>query len=123
MDTTGGGKKKGDDLDDMMDTLSLSRKSVASRKSQARRALEGEESDGEEGGADDKRSSFSYKAGGTGIHRRLKAGEKKVSEYGSEYKAKVSRFRTRGFVQCLYKIRGLFWEGPEAELGSHLNLE
>lgn len=83
--------KKTDELDDMMDTLSLSRKSMASKKSQKKRGLDGEDSD-EDDGMDDKKSSFSYKAGGTGIHRKLKEGEKKPSVYGSEYKAKVSIF-------------------------------
>lgn len=84
-----GKAKKTDELDDMMDTLSLSRKSMASKKSQKKRGLDGEDSD-EDDGMDDKKSSFSYKAGGTGIHRKLKEGERKPSEYGGEYKAKVS---------------------------------
>lgn len=89
--------KKTDELDDMMDTLSLSRKSMASKKSQKKRGLDGDDSD-EDDGMDDRKSSFSYKAGGTGIHRKLKPGEKKPSEYGSEYKAKVSISSGRRFM-------------------------
>ena len=81
------GKSKGNDyLDDMMDTLSLDKKSMASRKSKKQTM---DEDDSDDDGIDDKKSRFSYKAGGTGIHRQLN-GKREVSQYGSEYKAKVS---------------------------------
>lgn len=78
---------KPDELDDMMDTLSLSKKSMASKKSQKKRELDGDDSDEE---IDDKKSRFSYKAGGSGIHRKLN-GKREVSEYGSEYKARKAQ--------------------------------
>ena len=78
-------KSKPDEIEEMMDTLSLSKKSLAaSRKS--KRTME---HDSDEEDNDDKRSKTSYRTGGTGIHRRVNKNER--AEYGAEYKAKKAR--------------------------------
>ena len=80
--------KKKDDIEEMMDTLSLSKKSIAStKKSNLKRRMDEMDSDEE----DDARSKFSYKSGGTGIHRKLDK-NKKPGQVGSEYKSKVNQF-------------------------------
>jgi len=84
--------KVGDeDIDDMMDTLSITKKSTASaaslgRNKQNKRTAEEEDSDDEfvEGTV---KSKISYKTGGSGIHRCLTA-NKKLNVHGSEYKSK-----------------------------------
>lgn len=82
--------KKPDELDDMMDTLSLSKRSMASKKSIKKRALEGEDSDEDDGQEMDKKSvSRSYRPGGSGIHRKLN-GKREPIELGGEYKSKKS---------------------------------
>ena len=78
--------KKPDELDEMMDTLSLSKKSTTSKKSKSKRALDGDDSDDDV--VEDKKSKFSYKAGGSGIHRKIV--KKEQADYGSEYKSKVT---------------------------------
>lgn len=74
--------KDGGDIEDMMDTLSIGRKSTASKK---KRSRDDDDSDNEDNV--DAKSKFSYKSGGTGIHRNLSA--KKSVDYGAEYRAKV----------------------------------
>jgi len=86
------GKKsaKPDELDDMMDTLSLSKKSTMSKKSIKKRAMDGDDSD-EDDVVDDVKTRRSYKPGGSGIHRKLN-GKREVVNVGNEYKAKVCWF-------------------------------
>ena len=84
-----GKKKQPDDLEEMMDTLSLSKKSVgASSFRKSKKRTIGEDSDDSD--EEDAKSKFSYKSGGTGIHRKIDKNNKfKKVEYGSEYRAKV----------------------------------
>lgn len=79
------GKKKGDDLDEMMDTLSLSKMSTkSSRKSMHKKRSLGDDNDSD----DEVMDRFSYRSGGTGIHRKVSS-NKKPTDAGSEYRAKV----------------------------------
>jgi len=81
--------KKKDEIEEMMDTLSLSKKSMVSAKtSNLKRRMDEMDSDEE----DDAKSKFSYKSGGTGIHRKLDK-NKKPGQVGSEYKSKVNLFK------------------------------
>jgi ribosomal RNA-processing protein 12 len=81
--------KKPDHLDEMMDTLSISKKSSASKKSKQKRPLDGDDSDDEI--IEDNKSKFSYKTGGSGIHRKI-LNKKEPVDYGSEYRSKVFKF-------------------------------
>ena len=90
--------RKHDELDEMMDTLSLSRKSTNSAKPKQKRRLDDDSDDD----AVDTKSKFSYKSGGTGIHRNL---SKKTVDYGAEYKAKVRIFRLRERKDFLSNFR------------------
>lgn len=76
--------KKPDELEEMMDTLSLSKKSVALSKKSNKKRMIGDEDDSD---IEDAKSKFSYKSGGKGIHRKIDK-DKKAYDYGSEYKAK-----------------------------------
>ena len=77
--------KQPGDLEEMMDTLSLSKKSVAlSKKSNKKRMI----GDADDSDMEDQRSKFSYKSGGKGIHRKTDKSTK-IPDYGSEYRAKV----------------------------------
>jgi hypothetical protein len=78
--------KKPDQLDEMMDTLSISKKSSVSKKSKQKRALDADDSDDEI--LEESKSRFSYRAGGSGIHRKLNNKKENV-DYGAEYRAKV----------------------------------
>ena len=84
--------KQPDQIDEMMDTLSIGKKSSASFKIKKKRGLD--EQDTDEDDEDDvkdvksNKSAFKYKAGGSGIHRKLDKNKNSV-EIGSEYKAKV----------------------------------
>lgn len=85
-------QRKDDEIDDMMDTLSISKKSTRSAAKKNKRSFE-EDSD-EESDMEDvksKKSNFKYKAGGSGIHRKIDP-EKKTLDVGSEYRAKVTLF-------------------------------
>lgn len=85
------GKKKRQpgEIEEMMDTLSLSKKSMAaSKKSTKKRGLDDED----DSDAEDTKSKFSYKSGGHGIHRRVeKDNSNKKVDFGSEYRAKKAR--------------------------------
>lgn len=81
--------KNHDELDEMMDTLSLTRKSTKSANSAKLKQKRRLDDDSDDEAADTK-SKFSYKSGGTGIHRNL---SKKTVDYGAEYKAKVGFFK------------------------------
>lgn len=81
------GKKNDDDLEEMMDTLSITKKSAHSAKQKKRKMDDDSDEDN-----DDTKSKFTYRSGGTGIHRKLNTdtnSKKKNVEYGSEYKPKV----------------------------------
>ena len=60
-------------LDELMDTLSLSKMS-------AKKGKEDEDGDND---------AFSYKTGGSGIHRNLNKPKRKEISFGEEYRAKV----------------------------------
>jgi hypothetical protein len=77
-------KEKSADLDDLMDTLSLSKKSTTSKKSSNAKSKTADGID--ENGIND---NFAYKTGGTGIHRNTNAQSKQIS-FGKEYSSKVS---------------------------------
>jgi hypothetical protein len=81
-------KNKSDNIDEMMDTLSISKKSQLSRKTK-KRAIDTDNDDSDDDVKDNK-SKFSYKPGGSGIHRKLD-GKKEVG-IGKEYRAKVIYF-------------------------------
>ena len=81
-------KPKSDAIEEMMDTLSLSKKSFTSRKSNRLKRSVGEIDDSED--EDDSKSKRTYKTGGTGIHRKLEKSTKQASTFGADYKAKVS---------------------------------
>jgi hypothetical protein len=81
-------KPKSDEIEEMMDTLSLSKKSFISRKSNKLKRSAGDMDDSED--EDDTKSKRTYKTGGTGIHRKLDKSSKQVSSFGADYKAKVS---------------------------------
>jgi hypothetical protein len=94
--SSGKKKKQPDQIDEMMDTLSIGKKSSASLRKK-KRSLDADDScsdtDDEAATAkSDKRSSFKYKAGGAGIHRKLDKNKQSVPEFGSEYKAKVLNY-------------------------------
>jgi ribosomal RNA-processing protein 12 len=74
-----------DHIDEMMDTMSLSKSEIAKKKKKYK--FEEADSD-EEAMREETKSKFSYKAGGSGIHRTVK----RTPEIGSEYKAKVIFF-------------------------------
>ena len=78
-------KKKPDEIEEMMDTLSLSKKSVALSK-KSKRLMEEDDSDED---LTETKSKFSYRTGGTGIHRAVNKKEK--PDYGAEYRAKKAR--------------------------------
>jgi hypothetical protein len=85
------GRKKNDEIEEMMDTLSIGKKSTAAAKSTVKRRLDEDSDDLDE---TDVKSKFSYKSGGTGIHRSLDKGatnnqRSKTKEFGSEYRSKV----------------------------------
>lgn len=81
--------KKNDEIDEMMDTLSLSKKSLANKKSNRLKRGVGEMDDSDE--EDDTKSKLTYKTGGAGIHRKLDKNKKHIPEIGAEYRAKVNR--------------------------------
>ena len=83
-------KNKSGDIDEMMDTLSISKKSQLSRKTK-KRAID-TDSDDSDDDVKDTKSKFSYKPGGSGIHRKLD-GRKEIS-VGKEYRAKVTNYLT-----------------------------
>jgi hypothetical protein len=75
-----------ENLNELMDTLSLSKQSTKSTKStKSSRSKKG--GDGESVVNTD---GFSYKTGGTGIHRNLNQQKRKTISFGEDYKAKVS---------------------------------
>ncbi|RNA27286.1 RRP12 isoform X2 [Brachionus plicatilis] len=76
--------KQPDQLEEMMDTLSLSKKSVALSKKSNKKRMIGDEDDSD---AEDARSKFSYKSGGKGIHRKTDKSVK-IPDHGSEYRAR-----------------------------------
>lgn len=80
--------KKGDDLEEMMDTLSLSKKSLASKKSNKLKRDLSEMNDSDDEVIDTK-SRNSYKAGGSGIHRKIDKNKKEKPDFGAEYRSKV----------------------------------
>jgi hypothetical protein len=67
-------------LDELMDTLSLSKMSAKKNK---------EKKDDDN---DDNNDAFSYKTGGSGIHRNLNKPKRKEISFGEEYRAKVILF-------------------------------
>lgn len=77
--------KQPGELEEMMDTLSLSKKSVALSKKSNKKRMIGDEDDSD---VEDNRSKFSYKSGGKGIHRKIDKSNK-IPDYGSEYRARV----------------------------------
>jgi len=80
--------KKPDEIEEMMDTLSLSKKSFTSKKSNKlkRGANEMDDSDDD---LEETKSKYTYKTGGSGIHRRIdKNKPQEKADYGSEYRSK-----------------------------------
>jgi hypothetical protein len=85
-------KKQPDHIEEMMDTLSLSKMSTgggsnknSGKKNKLKRHIGEDDSDDSD---NDTKSKYSYKSGGTGIHRKVEKGKKSV-DFGSEYKSKV----------------------------------
>ena len=73
-------KSASENLDELMDTLSLSKKSVKSKTTKH-----------EDNDNDDDNDAFSYKSGGgTGIRRNFNKSKRKEISFGEEYKAKVN---------------------------------
>jgi hypothetical protein len=81
--------KKPDEIEEMMDTLSLSKKSFISKKSNKLKRGANEMDDSDED-LEDTKSKNTYKAGGSGIHRKLDKNKKPEKvDYGAEYRSKV----------------------------------
>lgn len=84
-------RQKNDDIEEMMDTLSITKKSTTSASGKAKQKRRFEDDSDEDFG--DAKSKFSYKSGGTGIHRSLSSAQsKKTSDHASEYRAKVYNY-------------------------------
>lgn len=101
-------KKSGSNLDELMDTLSLSKKSTKSAKSKKEKDNE-TENDGDNGREDD---AFSYKTGGTGIHRSLDQDQTKIKRtksFGEQYRAKVNKLCFKNYISPVRsKVYGFY---------------
>jgi hypothetical protein len=82
-------KKNNNEIDEMMDTLSISKKSYMSTNKKKKRALDHSD-DSDDDAVMDSKSSFRYRAGGSGIHRKIDKNNKQA-DVGFEYKAKVKK--------------------------------
>jgi hypothetical protein len=80
-----------------MDTLSLSKMSAKKNK------------DKKDDDNDDNNDAFSYKTGGSGIHRNLNKPKRKEISFGEEYRAKVILF----FLFHLFLLTFLIYRKQE----------